>query len=179
MIHLNRIYFTNTCKGSMKTFLFLYSLFYYLCIMNWKEIKQAPLYEVSNTGLIRRKETGRILKSRDGRSKHQLVNLHYGKGVQKTFPVHRLVAIAFIPNTKNYEVVDHIDRNPRNNNVENLRWSTQADNVMNSKSPKSIRIKYIPHHKHWSVDVLGKCWYHKNLDDAVNCLKEQTATLFI
>jgi len=46
--------------------------------------------------------------------------------------VHRLVAEAFnIPNPNGYPTVDHIDRNPSNNHVSNLRWAsykTQADN---------------------------------------------------
>lgn len=147
--------------------------------MKWKEIKECPLYEVSNDGQVRRKETGNVLKQRTTRNTYQLVNLHYGKSVQKTFKVHRLVAMAFLPNPNNLPFVDHIDRNPKNNHLSNLAWSSKANNIINSRSPKSIRIKYMAHHKQWSVDVLGKCWFHKDLDSAVKCLKEQTASLFI
>lgn len=50
----------------------------------------------------------------------------------KHYGLHRLVAEAFIPNPESKPTVDHIDRNPRNNDVSNLRWASpkeQADNT--------------------------------------------------
>lgn len=142
----------------------------------WKVISDCPLYEVSNEGEIRRKETKRVLKQRLNlkRNGYPLVNLHYGKGQQKTFSVHRLVAKAFLPNPNNLSDVDHIDRTTNNNKVSNLCWSSTSQNVTNSKCPKSIRIKWLNQYKKWSVDILGKCWFFTDLDEAVNCLKERT-----
>lgn len=49
----------------------------------------------------------------------------------KNFQIHRLVAEAFIPNPQNKPTVDHIDKNPSNNNVENLRWATLEEQCQN------------------------------------------------
>jgi hypothetical protein len=47
--------------------------------------------------------------------------------------VHRLVALAFIPNPENKRCVDHIDHNRSNNNLSNLRWATHGENGKNKK----------------------------------------------
>jgi hypothetical protein len=44
-------------------------------------------------------------------------------GKLKTFPLHRVIAEQWIPNTNNYKYVKHKDNNKTNNNIENLYWS--------------------------------------------------------
>jgi hypothetical protein len=46
--------------------------------------------------------------------------------------VHRLVALTYLPNPKNYLVVRHLDNNPLNNHVSNLDWCTQSTNIKQS-----------------------------------------------
>lgn len=50
-------------------------------------------------------------------------------GVSKTCRIHRLVADAFIPNTKSLPEVNHKDCNRANNSVCNLEWIDHGDNV--------------------------------------------------
>ena len=49
-------------------------------------------------------------------------------GKEKTWLVHRLVALAFIPKVDGKECINHIDGNPKNNRVENLEWCNHTEN---------------------------------------------------
>ena len=53
-------------------------------------------------------------------------------GSQKDYKVHRLVAYAFIPRVEGKNNINHKDGNPLNNNVENLEWCTQKENVQHA-----------------------------------------------
>jgi hypothetical protein len=64
----------------------------------------------------------KILKMRD-RKGYDSVTLQ-DMGRKAIMSVHRLVAMAFIPNPDNLPVVNHRDENPRNNHVDNLEWCT-------------------------------------------------------
>lgn len=56
------------------------------------------------------------------RSGYMAVSLRNNSGTKKNIFVHVAVASAFIPNPENYKYVNHKDRNPKNNAVNNLEW---------------------------------------------------------
>ena len=60
---------------------------------------------------------------------HLRVHLADGSGKKKPLLVHRMVALAFIPNPNGYPVINHIDANPTNNHFSNLEWCTVAHNT--------------------------------------------------
>lgn len=53
-------------------------------------------------------------------------------GTNTHTPVHRLVALAHIPNPNNLPEVDHEDNNKLNNHYTNLKWVTHAHNIQAS-----------------------------------------------
>ena len=98
-------------------------------MIQWKEFLLG--YEISNTGEIRNVKTKKILKSfiNNGYLSIRIKNKNF------TGLVHRIVLIAFKPieDNKNY-VVNHIDGNTLNNNIDNLEWCTQKENIYHSKN---------------------------------------------
>ena len=50
-------------------------------------------------------------------------------GKSKRYLVHRLVAMLYVPNPNNLDVVNHKDGNKRNNNADNLEWVTTSENL--------------------------------------------------
>lgn len=101
-------------------------------------------YMVSNLGRVKsvaratkfyHLDEDMILKQRDGSSRgnttYKEVTL-WDNGRQVDVEVHRLVAVAFIPNPDNLRCVNHIDGNGSNNNVSNLEWCSHKENVRHS-----------------------------------------------
>ena len=97
----------------------------------WKDVTDYEgLYQVSDLGHVRSLKCGkvRLLKpGTDGRGYFQIKFSRDGK--TKEFPIHRLVAEAFIPNPSNFPVINHKDENPANNAVNNLEWCTAKYNT--------------------------------------------------
>ena len=111
----------------------------------WKDIPgYEGLYQVSNIGNVRSMNYmghGAVKKltlkcNNTGRLWVDLCK----NGSPKCFLVHRLVALAFIPNPNGYPQINHIDENPKNNRVENLEWCTALYNVRayNERHPDKL-----------------------------------------
>lgn len=102
----------------------------------YKNIDDEGKYQVSNLGNVKRVKTGRILKPLTNKIGYNRVRL-YTNEMNECY-IHRLVGAAFLENPNNLPVIDHIDRNKKNNTIENLRWSSISDNCSNREKKGSI-----------------------------------------
>lgn len=130
------------------------------------------LYEISNHGRVKSlakkwyDKSGKMLGNRGeiilkegyrNRCDYRFVVLCNGVDKKKYKSVHRLVAIHFIENPNNYEVVNHLDSNPRNNYFENLEWTTSSGNsvhAFNAGRRKGMKGSGHPMSKYKEADVL-------------------------
>lgn len=94
----------------------------------WKDVVGfCGLYRVSNLGNVST-ASGRILKPSTNPKGYAALSLYKEKKAY-SFRVHRLVAIAFIPNPNNYDQVNHKDAKKLNNRVDNLEWCNNLQNI--------------------------------------------------
>jgi hypothetical protein len=100
----------------------------------WRDVVgYEGLYMVSTFGRVkgypRKGCQGRILKNGLNEKGYPCVNLSRAGEKYHRVRVHRLVAMAFIPNPNNLPFVNHRDENPANSEVWNLEWCTQMYNM--------------------------------------------------
>lgn len=101
--------------------------------MKWKDIPgYEELYRVSDEGDVYSCTKDELRALTINKHGYKQVGL-YKDGVTKTFPVHRLVALAFVPNPDSKLVVNHKDSDTSNNNVSNLEWVTDLENLQHAK----------------------------------------------
>lgn len=93
----------------------------------WKEVLN-NIY-INKKGIVYNKTTKNIIKGSDLEYKNIMIN-------KKNYRLHRLLAMAFIPNPNNLKVVNHKNGNKFDNNLENLEWVAHSDNSLHSAKQK-------------------------------------------
>lgn len=91
----------------------------------WRTIANYPELKIFDTGGVFNINTNQFLVQRD--NNYGYLRVSWGR--RKKEYVHRLVAMAFIPNPNNYPCVNHKDGNKKNNIATNLEWVTYSQNT--------------------------------------------------
>lgn len=107
----------------------------------FKVIEEYPAYRVSNQGRVQTrwqmggyyngykvKDRWKDLKPHQEPKGYLSVNLSNGKDKPKRFRIHTLVANAFLNKETEGLILRHLDSNPQNNHVDNLKWGTYLEN---------------------------------------------------
>lgn len=97
----------------------------------WEKIKGYTGYEISNMGRVRstkRYKEGKILALNTNKRGYVSICL-WKNNVGKTYRLHRLVALAFIPKIEGKELINHKNGIKSDNRVSNLEWCNQKENI--------------------------------------------------
>jgi hypothetical protein len=146
--------------------------------------RDGELYRINNTGDLRKLRE----QKKEATYKYKVTFFKH-----KRFSVHRLIYILHYGDIPDGFVIDHIDHNPRNNRIENLRAVSFKDNLRNSnpcKNNKSshftgvsykyvgTKIKGVTYRYKWyyayiNIDCKQICLgYFKTIDEAIAARKQ-------
>ena len=101
-------------------------------------LNEFPNYEITSDGKIWNIKKQSYMKPFENVVKHRPNNQYYlrigltTKHGRKKIMVHRLVAMAYIPNPKKKSFINHKDGDKHNNKMENLEWVSNKENCIHA-----------------------------------------------
>lgn len=98
-------------------------------MVEWRDTHFSVNYAVSNTGLVKNKKTGKLLKPTKSKCGYFYVSLTRAHRKKK---VHRLVITAFLGESEDRKSINHKNGIKTDNNLENLEWVTPKENSIHS-----------------------------------------------
>lgn len=97
----------------------------------WKAVPGSKGYSVSTHGRIRHDASGKLLNPTVNNIGYMYVGGH-AAGTKNSVGVHRVVAMAFVPNPEGKPDVNHKNSIKTDNRAENLEWLTHKENIMHA-----------------------------------------------
>lgn len=86
-------------------------------------------YGITSCGKVWSYKSNKFLSQRYDKYGYLRITLMNDDKKMKTELVHKLVALAYVPNPDGKETVNHKDENKENNCVSNLEWMTRQENL--------------------------------------------------
>lgn len=112
----------------------------------FKEVDDAPVYQVSNYGRLRSFQSGSEGKIIQGSviQGYRSLNIRK-KGKTLNRYIHKLVAEYFLaPGSLKQTYVLHIDHDKLNNHAQNLRWATQEEMIEHNRNNPNVLNRIVP-----------------------------------
>jgi hypothetical protein len=159
--------------------------FNFMKVTEKKKIQGFENYKILNNGTVLNCHDMPLKPDKSGR--YLRVKL-YINNIGKKVLIHRLVANQFIPNPLNLPEVNHKDGNKRNNNVENLEWSSSIDNMLHYRQQVSksgiVGVSWFERDKKWRARIVrNSIKYHlgsfETIEMASKAIKNKLAELGI
>lgn len=136
-------------------------------MVEWRTVKDFPCYEVSNTGLVRRKTASRVRPAGyvlgpgfcgDG---YQIVQLKH-ENKQRMVGVHLLVAETFIGERPEGYETHHKDFSTTNNHVDNLEFVSMKEHRARHADPNFVKKEKPWLKQHFNNNGTTLCSHKKN-----------------
>lgn len=108
-----------------------------------KQIPNFPDYYADRGGKVWSKRT-KVFRERKGRANtkgYKQITIKDKDGNSWQKQISRLVALTFLPNPNSYPNVLHIDNNPLNCEISNLKWGTQQQNIQQASNEGRLKRK--------------------------------------
>jgi len=127
---------------------------------SWAKIPGFDNYRASSEGMILSLYGNKpwILKPITRKAGYKCVFLYQNGQCQKKY-IHGLILLTFIGPPKKGQECRHLDGNPANNNLSNLRWGTKQENVLDKR-------------RHCTMPEGEKAGTHKLTEDDVRDIRK-------
>jgi len=125
-------------------------------------------YLIEDTGKVFSLSKKDYINSYENNCGYKFVSIKNDEGKWVSEYIHRLVAKSFLKNPNKYPNVLHLDDNPKNNSVSNLKWGTQSENISlcSLHNRAARKNKYIKNPIIWKLkDPFGNIRITQNLKE--------------
>ena len=132
----------------------------------FNKLKEFPNYLIEDAGKVFSISKKDYINFYENNYGYNFVSIKNDNNKWVSEYVHRLVAKSFLKNPNNYPNVLHLDDNPKNNNVNNLKWGTQSENILlcSLNDRMARQNQYTKNPIIWTLkDPTGKIYTTKNL----------------